>query len=819
MSASESWLQRALKGRPDSRGKTPGRPQLIDLGALFRVDLRSLALLRIMLGLLAMVDVARRIPYIDLIYSREGILPNAVAVAHPFSSHVFTLLNGFDGPFEQHVFFGGILIAAFLFTIGYRTKFFHIITAAGILSIHNYNILVENGGDQVQNIFLCWALFFPLGARWSIDSLRTSMRDVQEATPQQLNDRTFGAPDRSQLWSLAVLACLFQFVAIYFFNAVNKSGNLWGDGSALYYVAHMDRQVTWLALWARENLPYVFWVFGSWTTLVTEVVIVFGCLSVFWLNQLRLTAFLGIWFLHVMIAVLMNVGVFSWAMICATPVLLTPDHIEGLKRFMGKITAGPVVVFYDSDCGICHWGMRLLKRLDRLGRLTFAGPDWDGPIPPGLEKLRDETIVVHSQGSDQMWTRHEAVGRILRSLPFGFLVSWLAWVPLLGSGFGKLYDLIAAHRTRISQFFGQPACGLKGPGGAAAATAESETPTSTRIRRLSIIGLRELVLFLLIFISAYQMLSTNKWLTQISQVHQEGWMRATLRYPRMFQRWNMFAPNPPRGEGWMVIDACTADGRNIDPQTGNAPDFGPVDYHSGVDFGQMWRIYTKRVRKKSHTVRRGALRSYLSKRHRYLDLPKTDRLTSFNVYWVRHRSPTPDEWYRPIPKDHWIRTASRGVGGLFGEAAGRKAEATIASWSRWDVPEASDRVIFAELESTTGRPVKPSCSMVTSQVGTKKAAKLPCKTAASPQPPSHCKPDKKSSRGRSKRKGKDKGTKRGKDLKKSKATGGSKDRPASRPSVNRLTPEGTKLLRKLSPLSPAPAGSESRDAPRGDSTR
>ena len=77
----------------------------------------------------------------------------------------------------------------------------------------------------------------------------------------------------------------------------------------------------------------------------------------------------------------------------------------------------------------------------------------------------------------------------------------------------------------------------------------------------------------------------------------------------------MFAPNPPKGEGWIIIDACTLDGRNIDPQTGELPHFAPVSFDRGVDWGQMWRIYTKRIAKKSHKKRRPALRDWLKSLH------------------------------------------------------------------------------------------------------------------------------------------------------------------------------------------------------------
>ena len=40
------------------------------------VDLRTLAIFRIMLGLVCFIDILRRIPYIDIFYSNYGVTPN-----------------------------------------------------------------------------------------------------------------------------------------------------------------------------------------------------------------------------------------------------------------------------------------------------------------------------------------------------------------------------------------------------------------------------------------------------------------------------------------------------------------------------------------------------------------------------------------------------------------------------------------------------------------------------------------------------------------------------------------------------------------------
>lgn len=118
-------------------------------------------------------------------------------------------------------------------------------------------------------------------------------------------------------------------------------------------------------------------------------------------------------------------------------------------------------------------------------------------------------------------------------------------------------------------------------------------------------------------------------------------MNAFINYTRMYQRWNMFAPNVPKSEGWLVIDAKLADGRRLDPQTGREPHYGPVDFTAGVDFGQMWRIYTKRIVKKRYKHFRKHLRAYLLNRHRVEGLPASERIVEFEAWWIRDLSPKP----------------------------------------------------------------------------------------------------------------------------------------------------------------------------------
>ena len=105
---------------------------------------------------------------------------------------------------------------------------------------------------------LIWTLFLPLGARFSVDAVRESLRAGADETPPEL---AAGVPraDNTPVASLAVLCLLLQLAAIYWFNALHKTGPTWRDGTAVHYVLHQERIVTGLGLWAREHLPFSFW--------------------------------------------------------------------------------------------------------------------------------------------------------------------------------------------------------------------------------------------------------------------------------------------------------------------------------------------------------------------------------------------------------------------------------------------------------------------------------------------------------------------------------------------------------------------------------
>ena len=195
------------------------------------VDTRNLALFRIVFGIMGLCDVIRRIPVIDVFYSNEG-MDFRRNVTSKYSIKYFSLLDHFHNSIEVHIFFIITAVCFILFIIGYRTRFFHFLSAIGLISIHNAAVIVENGGDMVFNTFIIWTLFLPLGISWSIDSIRKSLHRYPEENSSQLNSPLNNHHKR--IFHFAYFACLVQLSMIYFYNTITHRSGLLYNKSSLF---------------------------------------------------------------------------------------------------------------------------------------------------------------------------------------------------------------------------------------------------------------------------------------------------------------------------------------------------------------------------------------------------------------------------------------------------------------------------------------------------------------------------------------------------------------------------------------------------------
>jgi hypothetical protein len=196
---------------------------------IFDLDLRSLALFRIGLAILLFIDLRTRTRDLRAHYTDEGAVPrHAIQFLPehsfgPLSLHRLTgTERGQKGLFALHF----VAVAALL--CGFRTRTATIVSWIMLISLQNRNPLVMQADDVIRRLLLYWALYLPLGARYSID---------------QMLQPSMGMPVRIR--SMGTASLMLQVCLIYWFTGMLKDHPVWRkEGTAIYYTLRLDHITT-----------------------------------------------------------------------------------------------------------------------------------------------------------------------------------------------------------------------------------------------------------------------------------------------------------------------------------------------------------------------------------------------------------------------------------------------------------------------------------------------------------------------------------------------------------------------------------------------
>jgi len=592
------------------------------------MDPRTAGVFRWVLGFLCAAHLLRHWQEAQIYYSNDGVLTNHYHLFRPASGYHFSLYHAFSSLGEVHIAFALSLFCHLALMVGWHARLFSIINFILVTSLDSRLVMVENGGYIVVNLLAFYAMFLPVGQRFSLDALLRSYRERKEKTVLDLNERYRPAWVTDPFVSMAALVVILNLAVVYFFNVVNKSGQIWRSGDTVHYVLHLNRMVTGLAVFFRDILPYPVTRGISWIVLCVEAMLVTMILAPYARRLTRPIAMLGMWGLHGSFGIMMRLGPFSWFMIGWSSLLLAPEQWDALERWYRK-RAAPRVVVYDRSSPLAFALARLLTRLDRLELLRFEESE-EGVSDVALMAARDPE-------SGRVFTDFEALREIVRALPGGRYA--LPVLQVLSFGLlGAMWRAMGARREAIARFFGL----TLPPRGAAVV----ERPSALgRFWRRQAVRLREIVVVYYALCAIVQAINENKAIPAAAKIRlpkaMETALNATLIYPRLFQGWGMFAPNPITDDGSVTVVAWTRGGRRVDPFTGEEPDLDLTDAR-GLGLTQIEQDYWNRIRIDRNKVYRQGLREYLLRWHELTGHPE-DEIVAFDVYWVRAQCPLPHQ--------------------------------------------------------------------------------------------------------------------------------------------------------------------------------
>ncbi|HEX3775474.1 MAG TPA: HTTM domain-containing protein [Polyangiaceae bacterium] len=590
-------------------------------------DPRSLGVFRIALGVLLFMDAARRYPDIESHYSNTGWLTNHFMLFRPMSDHLFSLYLTCSLPWQVKVLLGLQLLIDLLLIAGYHTRVMQVLAAVLIASLNSRNVMLENGGSVVLTLLAVWSMFLPLGRRFSVDALLRSLGAEREASLDDLNAPL--ARDKAPVLSLAVLALVWQWTAIYAFNALQKNGPAWHDGTAVYYALHQYGMLTRLGSWLGDSL-----------SLGASRVLSFGALAMEWLiaalllvpiktRITRMLAWLLVCALHLSIASVLNLGTFSWAMIIMFFALVPR---EAWDMFHARLSARRPsrVLRVDGSNPFALAVCRIIKRFDVLGKVRFEQAEAEDA----------NRFVALDPHSERRARGLKGLRLLAEAFPFGpITVAWLG-LPLV-SRLAKKWIRRAERKPEFYVGYFE----LSSPTPTSDGTL---SPAKAFFARLWF-GLGEALVLVLLVCCGSQLLLENEAVpASLKPTHRPVWMTAVIVYPRLFQGWSMFAPSPPFEDVAVVVDGRTKDGRHFDPLTGREPSFD-VAARARHSRNCEWYYFERHLNEDRFKPYLGGVRDFLRSHHEISERPE-EQLVAFDVWSVSQPISLPGEPKKPAQK-------------------------------------------------------------------------------------------------------------------------------------------------------------------------
>lgn len=578
---------------------------------VFSLDLRSIALFRILLALLLLADLALRSVDLSVFYTDDGILPRNqwLKITHQWHWSIHTASGELWWQVLLFLLATGFALALLF---GYRSKWAAAASFVLLASLLNRNGLLLQGGDNLLVVMSFWAMFLPLGARYSIDAaLQPAYKDNPNALP--------GNAFREQpYFSVATIAIVFQVLYLYSFTAFLKTGDAWiSRFDAAFYAVSLQHFATpighWISQFPTLLKPATLYV------LAVEFIGPLLVLSPFYWPRLRVIGLLLLASLHAAFLLMLHIGLFPLIDFMALS-LLIPGTAWVWLRSVGNQAAkrqqqSAIVIYYDEDCGFCLKTCLILRSflLPQDCQILKAQ---NYPRIHAIMERENSWVVTDAAGTPHIhW--HAMVLLFRQRWPFRVLAWIMSFPPFLSLG-NAVYRWVANNR------------GLMGT------LSERVLPFRPLRVRATVIGSLLAALFFYV-VTAFNIYGMPGLRGQMPQ-HVNYLARAF----RIDQRWDMFAPYPLTTSSYILIPGQLRNGRQVDvyPLTSSMPDWQLPERFYPLYDGYRWRKYLGRVDAHRNNAVREAFGSYLCNSWNNQPRSRDTQLATFDIFVVKLQTNT-----------------------------------------------------------------------------------------------------------------------------------------------------------------------------------
>jgi len=535
------------------------------LRKMFSIDLRSLALFRIALAAVLLLDLSIRAMDMSAFYTDDGVLARRVWIRLTDPLH-WTLHAASGELWWQMALFILAAVFAIALMVGYRSRLMSLGSFILLASLMNRNPTLLQAGDQLLVVLCFWSIFLPLGARYSIDSA------LQPHYRQEPNQHRFKSDQVQSYFSVATIAVFLQVLYLYFFTAVLKTGDAWtSDFTAAYRALSLQQFATAFGDWMLQ-FPQLLKI-ATVYVLSVEFIAPFLVLLGAWHMGLRIIGLLLLASLHASFMLMMHIGLFPLIDFVALSLLIPSIfwlYLARIKSEAARSAISKVVIYYDEDCSFCLKMVLILREFLLNDEVKIVRAQTETPIFQIMES-HNSWVVTDARGKPHIhW--HAMAFLFCQRWPFK-PIGWLMRLPPLMFLGNRLYKSVADNRALMGEI---------------SAVMFKWRPLSLRP---GVTG-SGLALFFLIVVTAYNVYELPGLRGSMPHL-----VERAAKVARLQQRWNMFAPVPLTDSFYPLVSGTLRNGDKVDvyEKTSSADFWTPPHLLYGLFNNYRWRKYLSNV--------------------------------------------------------------------------------------------------------------------------------------------------------------------------------------------------------------------------------